>query len=406
MMAAMKAVVINVFKDRKIFPFLISVLGFGLVTGLYTGVLNNYLHDILGMKEAQRGFLEFPRELPGLLLVLFMALFYRFSEFKILRLALLFSLFGLIGLSLFGTLQVIAIMMIFFWSLGEHLLMPIRQSIAVHHAQPGKAGLAMGAVRGVHNAGQALGFYLAPLFILLLAYFKKNNIPFDSYRLIFLISAALLSLAFILTRVLKDDSAQVPRKRIYFHKKFTRYYFLEIFYGARKQVFITFAPFVLIVHYQARVEWISLLYGIWSVVNIFIGPLVGKLLDKWGYKKILVFDALILVALCLLYGFAGRLLSFQAAFILTSVVFVLDSMAFALGMARDMYAKSKSVDKEEFTATLSTGLSVNHLISIIIAVAGGIIWKELGVEVLFSVAALIGVGAFFFSLSLEAPEGI
>jgi len=399
----MKAPLIQIFKDRKILPFLIAVLGFGLVTGLYSGVFNNYLHEVLKMDKSQRGLLELPRELPGLLLFLVMALFYRLSEFKILRTALFFSLLGLTGLFFIGDVKGVAIAMISLWSLGEHLMMPIRTSVAVHHALPGKDGLAIGAVRGFQKIGEASGYYLVPLILFLFTWLRGEQSPFSHYRLIFIICAALLVIALVLTRSIRDDQAQIPRKRLYFHRKFTRFYMLEIFYGARKQVFITFAPFVLILQYEAPVELISLLYGIWSVANIFIGPLVGRLVDKVGYKKVLVWDALALILLCLLYGFSGRIFSFRTAYIITCVVFVLDSMSFALGMARDIYAKSKSENREEFTSTLSTGLSVNHLVSIAIAIAGGALWKAVGVEALFSMAALIGMGAFFFSLSLEAP---
>ena len=59
--------------------------------------------------------------------------------------------------------------------------------------------------------------------------------------------------------------------------------------------------------------------------------------------------------------------------------------------------------REEVTSTLSTGISINHLIGIIIAVAGGILRERLGMEVLFTAAWIFGLGAFIFSLSLERP---
>lgn len=397
----MKSPLTQVFTDRKILPFLIAVLTFGLVCGLYTGIFNNYLHEVLAMGKTERGLLELPRELPGLLLFVMMAFFYRFSEFKILRLALLFSLIGLAGLFWKGTLPWFSVGMISFWSMGEHLMMPVRKSVALHHSFPGKEGLAMGSVRGFHNIGQAAGYYIAPLIILILTRFTGFQDAFSQYRIIYLLAAALVVFSFFLSGFLKSDTAQLPRKRLYFHKKFRKYYLLEVFFGARKQVFLTFAPFVLILQYQASAELISLLYGIWSLTNIFIAPLVGRWVDKAGYKIILILDSLFLIILCLLYGFAHRIFPYQVALIVTCIVFVLDSMAFALGMARDIYAKSKSENREEFTSTLSTGLSVNHLVSILIAIGGGALWEALGVETLFITAALIGIGSLLFSLSLS-----
>ena len=92
------------------------------------------------------------------------------------------------------------------------------------------------------------------------------------------------------------------------------------------------------------------------------------------------------------------------SFLAVCGIFVLDAVLFSAAMARTVYVKAVSDSQEEVTATLSTGISINHLISIIIAIAGGIIWQVLGVETLFVVAAVFGVGCFFFSLTVpKAP---
>ena len=75
-------------------------------------------------------------------------------------------------------------------------------------------------------------------------------------------------------------------------------------------------------------------------------------------------------------------------------------MLFSVGIARAVYVRSLSSGQEELTGTLSTGISVNHLISVVIALLGGLLWKRLGVEILFSTAALFGLFSFFFTLTL------
>jgi predicted MFS family arabinose efflux permease len=179
---------------------------------------------------------------------------------------------------------------------------------------------------------------------------------------------------------------------------------LEAFFGARKQVFLTFAPYVLIIRYGARTELIAVLYGIWSLATIFIGPLFGKVLDRIGHRTIIILDAVILAILCLVYGFAHRVLPFDTAFVVVCVVFVLDAILFIVGMARAMYARSLSESQEEVTATLSVGISVNHVVSIIIAIAGGLLWERLGMETLFAAAALFGVGSAVFAFTIPRPR--
>ncbi len=395
----------EIYKSGRIVPFLLSMMMFGIVLGLYNGVFNNYLHDILNFSKLERGWLEAPRELPGLLLFVLLAVLNRFSEIKLIRLAFLMSAVGMCGIILFGESKTLVIMMIIAFSTGEHIMMPVRQSVGLHMAKTGKSGLALGVIRSFGNAGQAAGYYIAPLILLVYSAISgKKETGFSHYRIVFLTGFIILITALIITTRIRQSGEKVNRKKIYIRKKYTRYYLLEVFFGARKQVFITFAPYVLITVYGAGPKLISILYGIWSLLNIFVGPFIGRLIDRAGYKIVLIVDAVVLIFICLFYGFAHRIFSFETAYIVICIVFVLDSVMFAFGMARDMYARSLSDTKEELTTTLATGLSVNHLISIGIAVFGGFLWQGLGIEYLFGFAAILGAGSLVFSCLLHKPE--
>lgn len=379
------------------------MLLFGIVIGLYNGIFNNYLHNILGLTKAERGWLELPRELPGLMIFAILALLNRFTEIKLIRLAFLITAIGLAGLFFFGESKAIAIVLLAVYSTGEHMMMPVRQSVGLHMAKSGKEGRAMGVLRSFGNAGQAVGFYIAPALLLVFAAASRSGSPFLRYRIVFLTGFIILAAGLIITSFIKKSGQTVNRKKIHIEKKYTRYYLLEVFFGARKQVFLTFAPYVLITVYDAGPELISMLYGIWSIINIFIGPAVGRMIDRFGYRRVLVFDAAVLIIICLVYGFAHRLFAFKTAFILICVVFVLDAVMFAFGMARDMYARSLAETKDEVTSTLATGLSVNHLVSIVIAISGGMLWETMGIEYLFGFAAVLGVGSLIFSAMLQKP---
>ena len=102
--------------------------------------------------------------------------------------------------------------------------------------------------------------------------------------------------------------------------------------------------------------------------------------------------------------FSHVLFSEHTAFIIVSIVFVLDAILFMVGMARAMYVKTITKSQDEVTLVLSSGLSINHAVSIVIAIAGGLLWQYLGIEGLFSIAAIFGLGAFFYSLFLPKPE--
>ncbi|MDD8046683.1 MAG: MFS transporter [Verrucomicrobiota bacterium] len=399
----MKKAFNSVFSNPQVGPFLQIMVIFGIATGIQNGAFNNYLHEVLQISRMERGIIELPRELPGLLLFLIIAGLHRYAEFSIVRLAVLTSAVGMFTLSGLGAYRFPAILGIIIWSTGEHMLMPLKQSIAVHNARPGKEGLAMGSIASMANIGAAIGYYGTPLLFFLL----PKIVPISNtnlFRVAFLIAALVLVWGFLLSLRMGRDERVMKRNRFLFRKKFTKYYFLEVFFGARKQVFLSFAPYVLILRYGAKTELVSFLLGIWSLSNIFLNPLFGRLLDRVQYKVIIIADTVILTFLCLIYGFAHHLFSPPVAFVVVCVVFIIDSMLFAVGMARAMYVKENSINQEEFTSTLSTGISINHLISILIAIAGGLLWERLGMEILFSVAALFGVCSFLFSCLLETPR--
>jgi MFS family permease len=118
---------------------------------------------------------------------------------------------------------------------------------------------------------------------------------------------------------------------------------------------------------------------------------MGRLIDKAGYKIIMVIDTLLLIFVCFFYGFSHRLFPPHIAFVIVCVNYVLDSIISIASMASNVYVQDIASNQEEITATLSTGISVNHVISIFIALMGGWIWKVTGIEVLFSISAFLGL---------------
>ena len=395
----------TLYTDDRALRFLIAMLVFGIAAGVFIGVLNNYLNEILKINRLERGIVEFPRELPGLLLILIVGLVAGICEVRLLRIAMVAGLIGVIGIIFFGNMLPLAIIMIVLWSSSEHIMMPVRRSISIHMAQPGKEGLAMGAVGSLGNVGILIGNYLVPVIFLVYAWFNPQYNLFDRYRASFAVVTVVLGAGLAVAFAIPKTDMHVKRQRLYFRKKYTKYYILEMFFGARKQVFITFAPYVLIKKYGMPVESMGLLYGIGATINIYAATAVGRIIDRLGYRIVIIVETILLTLLCVIYGFSHHVFPHLTAFVVVCCVFVVDAILFSVAMARTMYVKSISGSQEEVTATLSTGISINHLISIIIAIGGGIIWQTLGVETLFIVAAAFGMGSFLFSLTLPKHTG-
>ena len=156
-------------------------------------------------------------------------------------------------------------------------------------------------------------------------------------------------------------------------------------------VFLTFGPYVLILFYQADTATISLLFAISAIACLIASPIVGRIIDKLGYKTVMVADTLILVIVCFFYGFAHHLFSMEVAFLVCCINYVLDAMISLASMAANVYVQDLSDGPDETKATISTGVSINHVITIFIALFGGWIWQTLGIEILFIVSAVLGL---------------
>ncbi|MDR2397684.1 MAG: MFS transporter, partial [Spirochaetaceae bacterium] len=366
----------------------------GISYGLYRGVQDNYLADIVHISAFERGIVEFFRETPGLLVVLILAMMHRFTESRIFKIGTAIMAVGLGGLLLSSggnTGKIIPVLFLVVFSAGEHIIMPVKTTISLDLAKSGTGGASLGITGALGHAGNIAGLVaVTALFFGFsrLGFTRSDPLPF---RGVFALAVALMIAGVFIVLALPESTIKVQRRRFYFAKKFFKYYMLEVFYGSRKQIFLTFAPYVLILQYGADTSVISLLLAICAGFGILLSPLMGKLIDRVGYKVIMVTDTLILVLVCFFYGFAHRLFASEVAFMVVCVNFVLDSIISLASMACNVYVQDIASSQEEITATLSTGISVNHLISIFIALMGGWIWKVTGIEVLFSLSAFLGL---------------
>jgi hypothetical protein len=117
----------------------------------------------------------------------------------------------------------------------------------------------------------------------------------------------------------------------------------------------------------------------------------------------MVSDTLILVVVCFFYGYAHRLFSPSVAYAVVCANYILDAIISLASMASNVYVQAIAASQEEITATLSTGVSVNHVISILIALLGGWIWKTTGIEVLFSLSAFLGLLNSLYAATIKKP---
>ena len=365
--------------------FLLSVLITGLSYGLYKGILDNYLAEVVLMGEMDRGVTEFFRELPGIALVFILAAFYMLSAETLYKIGALIMLVGMGMHAVLPPDKILITLAICVYSLGEHIQLGMKSTLSLEYAKPDHGGSALGYQSSANQIGHLAGYLVIVAVFSLLS----ENQP---YRGFFTVATVLAGISMIYAmRLTGRSETDKSKSRFYFHKKYTKYYMLEMFYGARKQVFLTFGPYVLILFYGANTATVSLLFAVSAVACFFAAPVVGRIVDKVGYKAVMVADTLILVIVCFFYGFAHHIFTMEAAFIVCCVNYVLDAVISQASMAANVYVQDLADNADEVKATISTGVSINHVITIFIALFGGWIWKTLGIETLFIVSAVLGL---------------
>lgn len=145
-------------KNTKFRLFLLSILITGLSYGLYKGMLDNFLAEIVGMGEMDRGVTEFFRELPGVALIFILAAFYTLSAETLYKIRALIMLVGMGMHAMLPPTKVLATLAICMYSVGEHIQIGMKNTISLEYAKPGRGGEALGVQNSANQVGTLVGY--------------------------------------------------------------------------------------------------------------------------------------------------------------------------------------------------------------------------------------------------------
>ena len=381
-------------RKHQIILFFGAVALMSMATGIHDSIFNNFLSDTYRMSAEARGWVELPRETPGFLVVLVAGLL---AALPVVRLGVVGTLLfacGMAGMGLLGSHFASLVAMMLVGSAGMHLLQPVTSSIAIGLSDEHNRGRYMGLIGMLDTTGVVLGTGFVWLM------FDKTT---PQYRLGFLCAAALGCLAAIAYGLMHVPGVHKPRARMVFRLKYRLYYLLELVFGARKQVFITFGPWVLIKVYHAPATSIAGLLMIGALIGIAFKPFVGWAIDHFGERTVMIADGTCLVFVCLGYGYAMVLADNpDHARLIACACLIADNLLFALGTARAVYLSRIADTPQELTSTLAMGISINHIVSMSIPALAGAIWSTFGYETVFLGAAVLAVVQA--SLALFVPS--
>ena len=272
------------------------------------------------------------------------------------------------------------------YSMGQHIFLPLNQSLGMDFAREGNIGKRLGQLTGAMNIAAIAGSFLIFLG------FKYLHFNFT---LSFIIAALGFFCASALLFLMKPGQVPSGKDKFTMRKEYRLFYWLNILFGTRKQIFLTFAPWVLIKIFDQKTEMLATLLTIGGIAGIFFNPLLGRAIDRLGERRILMGEAALLVIVCAGYGFSRSLFSETTALYVAFACFVADQLLMSVGMARATYLKKIAVKPEDVPQTLTMGVSIDHIFSISIALVGGLIWDAVGYQYVFLLGAVIALVNLF-----------
>jgi len=362
----------------------LSALFFNLGQSLQRGIYPNYLKS-LGIPGDQLGAIESIRELPGLATG-FLAVFAFILPESVLAAACLlgvalgFVLYGQAG----GFLTLLAATLVM--STGFHLFFPAQSAMILRYSRTGEKATALGVI----NSMTALASVVAMFSV-------AGLTRVTSFRTIYRLAAGLAALSAVVIARLPRERGPARGRRLSLDQRFSVYYWLTLLSGGRRHIFMTFAQFALASVYGLSAAQISLAIGTVSVVSFFTRPLMGRIIDLYGERRVLFFNYVVLIGLYLGYAFVHYLP-------MVYLIFGLDQLFMDFDLAQTTYL-DKIAPRDQVPAVLSTGSTINHISGVGFPLLGGFIWKVLGPGATFVFGAILAAASAIASTFVHPEKG-
>ncbi|MCP4752591.1 MAG: MFS transporter, partial [Proteobacteria bacterium] len=242
-------------------------------------------------------------------------------------------------------------------SFGFHYFETVNQSLTLQHFDVGTSPLVFGRLRSLASASNlvvgAIVFFLTGVL---------------SYQVMFLAFGGLVFLvAVYCLRMEPVEKTPPPQKKgMVLKRKYWLYYTLTFLAGARRQVFVAFAVFLLVKNFEFSVRTITLLFILNNLVNYFLSPMIGKAIVRFGERRVLSLEYFSLVFIFLAYAYTKSA-------VVVGIMYVLDHIFFNFSMAIRTYFQ-KIAESEDIAPTIAVGFTINHTAAVVIPALGGWLW--------------------------------
>ncbi|MCP3954700.1 MAG: MFS transporter [Desulfobacterales bacterium] len=319
-------------------------------------LFNNFAVEVGNLDGYHIGVIQSVREIPGFLTLLVIYVILIIREHRLSALSILIMGFGLAVTGFFPSYIGLTITTLIM-SFGFHYYETTNQSLTLQYFDKGTSPWVFGKLRSV-AAGSSIAIGLG-IWVLE---------PHLSYTQLYLLIGGLIGAA-ALWGFFQDptDKNLVPqRKNLVFRSKYWLFYFLTFMSGARRQIFMAFAIFLLVKKFGYSVQEITLLFVINNAVNYFLSPLIGKAIIRYGERKVLSLEYFSLILIFTGYAVTESKL-------VAAGLYIFDHIFFNFAIAIRTYFQ-KIADPRDVAPSMAVSFTINHIAAVVLPAMGGFLW--------------------------------
>ena len=355
----------------------------------WSALLNNFVIEVADFDGGDIGWLHTVREIPGFLAIGVILVIMVMRE----------QVLALLSLALLGVATAVTA---WFPTMGGILFITLFSSIGFHYYETVNQSLQLQWLRK-EVAPQVLGWLIAAGSGATLVAYGLIVMTWEafglSYNTVYMASGGvtLLIVAYCALAFPQFESPNPQVKKFILRKRYWLYYALQFMSGARRQIFVVFAGFMMVERFGFEVHEVTALYLINLVANMVIGPVFGRAVFRFGERNTLTFEYIGLVIVFLLYG---GIYWFGWGVLLASILYVVDHMFFAMALALKTYFQ-KIADPGDIAPTAAVAFTINHIAAVFLPAALGVLWLVSPGSVFFLAA---GMAATSLCLALLIPR--
>jgi len=344
-------------KQNPMYQYLI-VLTIASSVGLQAWLIlfNNFAVEVAGLQGNHVGMIQSVREIPGFLALLAIFVMIFIKEHRLSALSILFLGLGLAATGIFPSYPGLLLTTLI-TSFGFHYYETTNQSLTLQYFDKHTSPWVFGKLRSLSAASNiGIGVFI---------YLFASILDFTQIYLLI----GVMIIAAGLWGFLKDpaDRNIVPQhKKMIFRKKYWLFYFLTFMGGARRQIFMAFAVFLLVKKFQFSVHEVTALFVVNNLINYFLSPIIGKAIIRFGERKVLSLEYSSLIFIFLAYAAVESKT-------LVALLYILDHIFFNFAIAIRTYFQ-KIGDPRDIASSMAVGFTINHLAAVFLPAIGGILW--------------------------------